>query len=299
MGARCVLCPRRCAARRDDVSGDGVCGVGLFPRVAAALLHKGEEPCLSGVGPEAPGSGAVFFAGCALRCVYCQNGEVSQGPAGRAFAPAELGALFQALERQGAWNINLVSGAHVYPAVLEALRLCPPAVPVVWNTSAYETVEAVDALAPRIDVFLPDFKYADAAGAAALSGAPDYPEVAARAILRMREHTGPACFDAAGRLLRGTLVRHLILPGRVRESMLALNWLAERLPEGTPISLMGQYTPCHRAAAFPGLDAGLSRAAYARVRAHRAALGLDAGYNQPPEAAGRALIPAWDAPLCR
>ena len=286
------MCPRRCHARRDAFRGEGACGAGTVPRVAKAALHFGEEPPLCGTG----GSGAVFFCGCALKCVYCQNAPISQitpDAYGRHCAPDELGQVFDRLAMDGAENINLVGATPYLPAVLEALRLSRRKIPVVYNTSGYETVETINALAPFVDVWLPDYKYADSEGALLLSGAADYPRVAIDAIAVMRGISGPARYDGRGVMTRGTIVRHLILPGRIRESMLALNALVECIPLDTPLSLMGQFTPCHRSAEY-GMNRPISRAAWLRVKAHRIAVGFVEGWNQPPDASGTSMIPEWD-----
>ena len=262
--------------------------MGLMPRVARAALHFGEEPCVSGT----RGSGTIFFSGCALQCVYCQNAPISHGGIGWPVSAEGLGRIFEHLREQGAHNVNLVSAAHFWPTVVQALQKYPPGIPVVYNTGGYESPEALDALRGLVDVYLPDLKYLDAQGADELSGAPDYPEVACAAIVQMREQTGPARYDAQGLMLRGTLIRHLVLPGRTVESIRVLNWIAEHLPQGTPLSLMGQYTPYGEAACRPGLDRPLSPKAYRRVQDHMRALGLE-GYVQG-KAHGTAQIPQWD-----
>ncbi|MDR1262135.1 MAG: radical SAM protein [Oscillospiraceae bacterium] len=290
--AACTLCPRRCGAARNEVEGGGLCRMGTAPRVAKATPHYGEEPCLSGT----KGSGAVFFCGCALRCAYCQNAPISwDNPSeyGRVYTVDELADAFRSLEARGVHNINLVGATPFLSAVIDALRIARPAIPVVYNTSGYETLEDIAALNGLIDIYLPDYKYSDSALASRLSGAADYPAVARAAILAMRDQTGPAIYDPGGTMLRGTIVRHLILPGYIRESIQSLNWLASNLPPGTPVSLMGQFTPTARSALF-GLDRPLTHSAYRRVKAHRMAIGLSEGYNQGPDASGEAMIPVWD-----
>ena len=285
---RCALCPRRCGAPRDELRGEGVCGMGLLPRIARAALHFGEEPCISG----SKGSGTLFFSGCALNCIYCQNATISHGGVGWPVSIDDLGRIFKRLEDQGAHNLNLVSAAHFWPSVVQALRAYPPGIPVVYNSSGFESLESLDALRGLVDVYLPDLKYLDQEGAETLSGAPDYPRVACAAVARMCEQTGPAQYDAQGLMIRGTLVRHLVLPGRTVESMQVLNWISEHLPKGTPVSLMGQYTPYGEALRRPGLDHPLPSKAYRRVQDHMHALGLE-GYVQG-RAHGTDLIPQWD-----
>jgi putative pyruvate formate lyase activating enzyme len=270
--------------------GKGRCGVGALPVVARAALHFGEEPCITGT----RGSGTVFFCGCPLHCAYCQNAEISEsGAHGRVLSIEALGEVFARLAAQGAHNINLVTAGHFLPAVAEALRRYPPGIPVVYNSSGYETIEALRLLEGLVDIYLPDFKYADADLAAQLSDAPDYPEVALAAITEMRRQTGAEVVDAEGLMRRGTLVRHLVLPGLTGASMRALALLRDALPPDVRLSLMGQYTPHGRAAAMPGLDRPLGIKAYRMVAAQMRALGFG-GYLQSPEASGAAMIPAWD-----
>lgn len=285
-----MRCPRRCGALRDTMTGAGRCGVGHLPVVARAALHFGEEPCISGM----RGSGTVFFCGCALGCVFCQNAEISDGAEkGRAMDTRALGEVFLSLRDQGAHNINLVTAGHVLPAVAEALAAYPPGIPVVYNSSGYEQVEMLHMLEGLVDVYLPDFKYADADTAAFCADAPDYPEVALAAIQEMRRQTGPATFDEEGIMTRGTLVRHLVLPGLSGASMRALGMLREALPVDVRISLMGQYTPYGRAKDIKGLDRPLLPREYRRVTAQMRALGFE-GYIQPIQASGTEMIPAWD-----
>lgn len=285
----CTLCPRRCGALRTESAG-GVCGVGALPRVARAAPHFGEEPCISG----SRGSGAVFFCGCPLHCVFCQNQEISRdGALGAPLSVAALGRVFEDLRRQGAHNINLVTAGHFAAPVAEALRRYPPGIPVVYNCGGYESPESLALLSGLVDVYLPDFKFGDRATAAFCAGAPDYPEAALSAISEMRRQTGPAMYDAEGLLARGTLVRHLVLPGLSGASMAALSLLRDALPEDVPLSLMGQYTPYGRAKEIPGLDRPVTRAEYARVRAQMRALSFP-GYVQDLSASGTEMIPAWD-----
>ena len=180
----CRLCPRQCGA--DRAVSAGVCHMGSAVRVARAAPHYGEEPCISGE----RGSGAVFFAGCPLGCVYCQNYALSRGRIGETVSVERLAAIFAGLEAKGVHNLNLVTGTQFTPEIREALTIAKPKIPVVWNTSGYETVDTVDALAPQVSVFLPDLKYTDPALAARYSRAPDYPAAAKNAIKRMVEHTG-------------------------------------------------------------------------------------------------------------
>lgn len=286
----CRVCPRNCGALRTETAGSGRCGMGAEAVVARAALHFWEEPCISGT----KGSGAVFFTGCPLGCVFCQNHEISsERRVGRRVSARVLSEIFRELEEQGAHNINLVTPTHFTPAILEALSIRRPKVPVIWNCAGYETPETLAALAGFADIFLPDFKFIEPELAAQLCGAPDYPETAERAILEMVRQTGPAVYDENGILLRGTVVRHLILPGHTRNSIAVLEWLAGNMPQGVPVSLMAQYLPCGRAAEFPPLDRRITEREYNKVLNHLFSLKLD-GYVQERESAKKKFIPVFD-----
>ncbi|MEE0298727.1 MAG: radical SAM protein [Christensenellales bacterium] len=284
----CTLCPRNCGAERTAESGAGVCRMGTQPKIARASLHMWEEPCISGT----RGSGAVFFSGCGLRCVFCQNEAISQQGEGKIVTPARLAEIFRELEAQGAHNINLVTAAHFVPAVLEALSLYRPNIPIVYNSSGYESMETLRMLFGVVDIYLPDYKYIDPNMAAMLSGARDYPEVAFAAIAEMIRQTGAPVYDENGMMQRGTLIRHLVLPGLTGDSMKILTRIRDEFP-GIPVSLMGQYTPCGRALSMPGMDRKIKKKEYARVLAHMEAIGLD-GYRQELGSADGAFIPSFD-----
>lgn len=286
----CTLCPRRCGAKRSSLSGNGRCGVGADAVVARAALHFWEEPCISGT----RGSGAVFFTGCPLGCIFCQNYAISRKKQiGKTVSPDRLAQIFENLTAQGAHNINLVTPTHFVPAILEALSIHRPTVPVVYNCGGYESLETLKLLEGHVDIYLPDFKYAEGSLAAELSDAPDYPETAEIAIREMIRQTGPAEYDADGIMTHGTIVRHLILPGHTKNSIAVLDWLAQNLPEGVPVSLMAQYVPCGRAAEFPPLDRRITKREYEKVQDHLFSLGLD-GYVQERESASKSYIPPFD-----
>ena len=284
----CSLCPRRCGAARTEAAGSGVCGEGTLPRIARAALHRWEEPCISGT----RGSGAVFFSGCALRCAFCQNEAISRGGCGETGSIRRLADIFRELEEQGAHNINLVTAAHFVPAVLDALELYRPGIPLVYNSSGYESMETLRLLDGVIDVYLPDYKYIDPAMARLLSGAADYPDVAWTAITEMRRQTGAAVYDDQGMMTRGTLIRHLLLPGLTGDAMRILTRIRDELPD-TPVSLMGQYMPCGRARDIPGMNRRVTKREYDRVKAHMQMIGLE-GYRQELEAASGEYVPAFD-----
>ncbi len=284
----CSLCPRRCGAARTETAGSGVCGEGTLPRIARAALHRWEEPCISGT----RGSGAVFFSGCALRCAFCQNEAISRGGCGEAVSIRRLADIFRELEEQGAHNINLVTAAHFIPAVLDALELYRPGIPLVYNSSGYESMETLRLLDGVIDVYLPDYKYIDPAMARLLSGAANYPDVAWAAITEMCRQTGKAVYDDQGMMTRGTLIRHLLLPGLTGDAMRILTRIRDELPD-TPVSLMGQYVPCGRARDIPGMNRRVTKREYDRVKAHMQMIGLD-GYRQELEAASGEYVPDFD-----
>ena len=258
--------------------------------VARAALHFWEEPCISGK----RGSGTVFFTGCSLQCVFCQNYQIStKREVGCSLGARELAQLFDRLVSQGAHNINLVSPTHFVPVIAEALKQKKLPIPVIYNSSGYEKIETLKLLDGLIDIYLPDMKYADNALAQKYSGAPNYVEYAKASILEMARQTGPAQFDEDGMMLRGTIVRHLILPGNTRNSIAVLDWLRENLPDGVLVSLMAQYIPCGRAADFPEINRRVTAREYEKVQAHLFELDLD-GFVQDRKAASKSFIPPFN-----
>ncbi len=292
----CSLCPHRCAARRDETVGEGRCGLPATVTVARAALHHGEEPCISGDDPHR-GSGTVFFGGCTLSCAFCQNHTISRSPAvgapiGAAVDAAALADIFRRLCDSGAYNINLVTPTPHLTVIREALTLFLPPVPVVYNTSGYERVETLRSLEGLVDVYLPDFKYADGALAAALSAAPDYPEAAEAAIREMARQTGALRLDEHGIAQRGTVVRHLVLPGHTRNSMRCLEILST-IPD-IQVSLMFQYTPMADIPGFPALSRRVTARECDKVWDYLLELGLTDGYVQSRDSAGTEMIPSFD-----
>ena len=287
--AECRLCPRRCGADRSRERG--ACHTGDELIVARAAPHYGEEPCISGV----RGSGAVFFTGCSLGCVYCQNYALSRGRAGKVISAERLAEIFHELEEQGVHNLNLVTGGHFLPQILEALRLAKPSVPVVWNSSGYETAETVRALAAYVQIFLPDMKYALSAPAARYSLAPDYPETAKIAIREMARLTGPWEMDDDGILRRGVMIRHLVLPGQIENTRRVIRWVHETfLPGEVLFSLMAQYTPWGELGGFLELDRPITEEEWNDALSALDSSGITDGYVQEPGAAGAEAIPDFD-----
>ena len=282
----CTLCPRRCGADRSVKTG--FCGMGENPKVARAALHFWEEPCISGT----RGSGTVFFSGCTLRCAFCQNYEISHLGHGEEISVQRLADIFRMLEDQGAHNINLVTATPFAYAVLDALEKYRPPLPIVWNTGGYETMETLKLLEGAVDVYLPDLKHVSPRLSRLCAGAPDYFEIASQAIREMCRQTGPAVYDEDEMMQKGVIVRHLILPSCTVDSCKALDFIAESLPKGTPVSLMRQYTPSPFCK-IPGLDRRITDAEYSRVLKYFEALGL-AGYTQERESADSAYTPPFD-----
>ena len=286
----CTLCPRRCGV--DRASRTGFCGLGEEMLIARIAPHLWEEPPISGT----RGTGAVFFSGCTLRCAYCQNGEISHRNQGRPFTPRELADSLKRLEDAGMQSVSLITATPFVPRILETLEIYRPALPVVWNSSGYESVEALRMLDGAVDVYLPDLKHWSSRMGALCAGAPDYFETASAAIREMCRQTGAPVYNEDGIMTRGTLIRHLILPSLTAESLKLLTWVKDTLPEGTPVSLMRQYIPFN-GVSIRGLDRRVTDREYRRVRDHMLALGLP-GYLQEPEAADPDFVPAFNRDDC-
>ena len=286
----CSLCPRRCGADR-TAGQTGFCGAPETPVVARAAPHFGEEPCISGT----RGSGAVFFAGCNLRCVFCQNYALSRNQLGREITVQRLRDIFLELRDQGVHNINLVTPSHDARAIAQALDGLELGVPVVWNSSGYESVETLRMLEGLVQIYLPDLKYADAALAARYSAAPDYPETARAAILEMFRQTGPFRMDGDGLLQSGVLIRHLILPEQGDNSRRVIDWVSDTFEPGDVLfSLMSQYTPMGELSAFPELRHTVSPALNYAIYAHLLDSRIEDGFYQDLEAATGEMIPKFD-----
>ena len=283
----CTLCPRRCGGDRTKAAGR--CRMPQAPVVARAALHHWEEPPLSGT----RGAGTVFFSGCSLGCVFCQNDSISQQDFGQEITVARLREIFQELIAAGAHNIDLVNPTH-YAHVVAAALEDPLPVPVVWNSGGYDRVETLRALEGKIQIYLPDFKYPDAQGAKDYAGAADYPDIAKAAIGEMVRQTGPYQLDEDGILQKGVILRHLLLPGRLAQAKEVMDWAAAAFPPHTILfSLMSQYTPWGKAAEFPPLDRRLRKSEIRAAIAYLENLPLD-GFSQGVEAARAEYIPAFD-----
>ncbi len=287
----CRDCPRACGARRGDRQPGGFCASPALPRVIRAAPHFGEEPCISGT----RGAGTIFFTGCSLRCVFCQNREISRGGCGKIITVQQLRDLMCRLRDQGVHNIDLVTPTHFARAIAAALDGLELGIPVVWNSSGYESVETLRMLEGLVQVYMPDMKYWKTDPARRYSAAPDYPQAAAAAIREMVRQRGPYVLDADGILQSGVLIRHLILPGQELNAMDVVDFVAEEFPTGSVLfSLMSQYTPMPGLDRFPELQVPVSRETNELLCAYLQRRGIQDGYWQEPEAAGTDSIPLFD-----
>lgn len=289
---RCTLCPRACGAARND-GQSGICGVDAELYVARAALHFWEEPCISG----SEGSGAVFFSGCSLKCVFCQNYALSRGGRGKRIGIPRLTEIFFELEEQGANNINLVTPDHYIPSIAQAMRDARERglrIPFVINCSGYETTEQLCSLSGLADIYLMDFKYMDAEKARRYSAAPDYPERAKEALREMLRQAPEPILDAAGKMQRGVIVRHLLMPGMVRNAEAVVDYVYESYGEQVYLSLMQQFTPLPRLTEYPELCRRVSRREYARLVDHALSLGIERAFIQERGTAEESFIPLWN-----
>ena len=296
--APCTLCPRACHADRTE-GQKGRCHVDAQIRVARAALHMWEEPCLSG----RSGSGAVFFSGCALGCIFCQNREIASGKAGLVISEARLEEIFLELQEKGANNINLVTAGHYVPQVVRALACAKSQglrIPIVYNSSGYEKAETLRQLKGLIDIYLPDLKYLTPELAAAYSHAPDYPQYAMEAIAEMVRQQPQAEFmpedrtEASPIMRRGVIVRHLLLPGHVREAKKVVGYLHETYGDQIYISMMNQYTPMSEKFADPNLNRRVTKREYERLLDYAAEIGVENGFYQEGATADESFIPEFD-----
>lgn len=290
----CTLCPRECHVNR-NAGETGYCGQTEKLTAARAALHFWEEPCLSGTN----GSGAVFFSGCNLGCVYCQNHEIAQGRSGREITVSRLSDIFLELQEKGAHNINLVTPAHFVPQIITALQTAKKqglSIPVIYNTSAYEKTETLRMLEGLIDIYLPDLKYRDAALSGKYSHADDYFERAAAAIAEMVRQVGAPVFAGGEDSLmrRGVIVRHLLLPGCGRDSRQLLRYLHETYKNDIYVSIMNQYTPLSQVSDIPPLNRRVSAEEYRRIVDYAIRIGIENGFIQEGETATESFIPSFD-----
>ncbi len=257
--------------------------------ISRAARHVGEEPCISGTN----GSGTIFFSGCSLRCVFCQNASISHENYGKPITENRLAEIFRELEAQDVHNINLVNPTHYAISICKALELYRPKIPVIYNSGGYERVETLSMLNGLIDVYLPDCKYVHSDIDEKLSGIKDYFQYASAAILEMARQTGPVTLDENGLIRRGTIVRHLVLPGHTRESMAVLDWLAQH-KDAFWVSLMFQYTPIGDLSAHKELQRSLTKRECKKIQDYMFSLGITDGYTQSRQSSGEEMIPTFD-----
>lgn len=283
---KCNGCPRKCNI--DRMKGVGVCGVGFQPKVAKAYLHKWEEPVISGKN----GSGTIFFSGCNLKCVYCQNYRISHQGQGKYITFERLAEIFKELEESGATNINLVSPSHYVDAIINALNIYRPHIPIVYNSSGYDSAENLEKLKDYVDIFLVDFKYYSSELSKKYSNAQDYPEVAKNAILKMRE-LQPKEVIENDIMKKGVIIRHLVLPNSTDDSIEILKWIKDNI-KNPFISLMGQYTPMYNSDKFSDINRKIKPIEYKRVESFMLSLGLTEGYTQELISADGCYVPNFD-----
>ncbi len=281
----CNLCPTECGANR--LTGVGACGTdGL--RIAKYYLHPFEEPCIS----FRNGSGTIFFAGCNLRCVFCQNYEVSHAKRGKAISPAELADIFKELETMGAENVSLVTPSHLVPYLVAAFEIYRPKIPVVYNTSSYEKVETLRQIDPYVDIYLPDVKFYSPSLSQRYLGKADYFDVAEKAVEFMSQKK--LSMRADGKMLSGCIVRHLVMPLCTSDSKAIVKWFRRTLPESTYLSLMSQYTPFGDIADKKELSRPITAREYDAVVDTASELGIRNLFTQERSSGDRAYIPSWD-----
>ncbi len=286
---RCNLCPRRCNAEREENKNlNGFCKMPLLPKVARADLHFWEEPVISGTN----GSGTIFFSGCSLNCVYCQNYEISHQDKGTVISYEKLAELFYELERKGAHNINLVSPSHYVLAIKEALKIYKPKIPIVYNSSGYDNEESLEMLKDYIDIFLLDLKYLSSDRARLYSSAADYPEVAKKAILKAYK-LQDKCIIENGIMQKGVIIRHLLLPQATKEAISVFDWVNENTPKAY-FSIMSQYVPCGKAEEMPIINRKVTKREYEKVIDYILESGFSNVFIQDGKSADKKYIPNFN-----
>lgn len=283
----CTLCPRNCQINRSTQAG--FCGAKTL-KVAKVMKHFWEEPCISGT----MGSGTVFFSHCNLKCIYCQNAQISHLGQGKPITVTSLANLFKQLETSGVHNINLVTPTHYADLIMQALDIYKPSIPIVYNTSGYESVQTIQKLANYIDIYLCDFKYYDSKLSAEYSGAPDYLQAVTTSLLQMQKNQPNNVFNKNGIMQKGLIVRHLVLPTHSGDSIKILDWAYHNLGKNTLFSLMSQYTPTHKALTHPVLKNKVKPLEYKRVITHFLNLGFINGYSQELNSSTCEFIPDFN-----
>lgn len=291
MYTSCTLCPRNCHVNR-TAGQTGFCGMPDRIQVARASLHMWEEPCISGT----HGSGTVFFTGCNLKCVFCQNHTIALGQKGKSVSMERLAELFLMLQHKGAHNINLVTPSHYIPGIAQSLRLAKQqglTIPIVYNTSGYDSVESLTLLNGLIDIYLPDFKYVSDYLSKRYSHAADYFQIASQSLAEMYRQVGDPVFKN-DMIQRGIIVRHLVLPGCIEDSKSVIRYLYETYGDHIFISIMNQYTPLPHVAAYPEINRKLTEAEYDEVVDFAIDLGVEQGFIQEGNTAEESFIPEFD-----
>lgn len=286
----CNQCPRRCnALRTESENTAGVCLMPASPVVSRAALHFWEEPCISGKN----GSGTVFFTGCSLHCVFCQNSDISAKNKGKAITTGQLAEIFKRLEDEGAHNINLVTPTHFVDSIIKALDIYKPNIPVVYNSSGYENVDTIKALDDYVDIFLMDFKYIDSNKACLYSGAKDYIDICKLALLQAYSQQSKCVFDDNGMLQKGVIVRHLLMPQATRDAIEIFEWVRQNMPNAY-FSIMSQYTPCYKAVDMPVINRKITSREYDKVVNYIVDSGFENCYIQDISSANKNYIPNFN-----
>ncbi len=292
LSEKCELCPRKCGA--DRIAGKiGFCGGEKEAKIARAALHFWEEPCISGEN----GSGTVFFSGCTMRCIFCQNKEISRGEAGKTVSVERLAEIFIELMQKGANNINLVTPMHYAPQITSALDIARKnglSLPIVWNTGGWELPEKIEEIKNYADIWLTDFKYFDNSLAEKFSFAKNYREIALASLKKMVEQTEKAVFDDAGMMKKGVIVRHLMLPGHLEDTKNVLRLLYENFGDKIWISIMNQYTPLCSDERYPELARAVSDEEYDEAIDFACELGIENAFVQEGGTVGESFIPPFD-----
>lgn len=284
---KCKICPRACKINRNEKVG--FCGVQKL-KVAKVMRHMWEEPFISGT----KGSGMIFFSGCNMKCAFCQNFEISQNAKGKEISTDELVDIFKKLEKAGVHNINLVSPTQFSEDIIEALKKYKPSIPVVWNSNGYESAKTIKKLKGLVDIFLVDLKYSNDTLAEKYSFSPSYFKVAQKAILQMRKNIKYDCVDGDGIMKSGLVVRHLILPGEIANSLNVIDWIFRKLGNKTYLSIMSQFTPCHKAKNFDNLKRKIKPIEQKAILNFAEKKKFDYLYFQDMESASENFIPDFD-----
>lgn len=284
----CNVCPRKCNIDRKKQAG--FCGMKKEIKIARAELHFWEEPCISGTN----GSGTIFFSGCPLKCVYCQNNEISSGGFGKEVSVSRLAEIFRELENKGAHNINLVTPTHYSEQILEALKIYRPKIPIVYNCSGYESVETLKKFNDIVDIYLTDIKYFDSEVSKKYSKAEDYFEVASLAVKEMTLQQPENIFDENGIMQKGVIIRHLVLPLNISQTKKILEWIKNNLPENVIISLMSQYVPTANSSQFKEINRRLTTREYEKALDYMDELGFENGFMQELSSSRKDFIPPFN-----